>query len=56
MGRVGKKLKMIRFKQAMRDIAINKAGSRVFDLVQRSDATPTVSDELELTWDSIQLT
>jgi len=35
MGRVGKKLKMIRFKQAMRDIAKNKAGSRVFDLVQK---------------------
>ena len=45
MGRVGKKLKMIRFKQAMRDIAINKAGSRVFDLVQRSDATPMRSNE-----------
>ena len=36
---------MIRFKQAMRDIAKNKAGSRVFDLVQRGDATPMRSNE-----------
>ena len=45
MGRVGKKLKMIRFKQAMRDIAKNKALGRIFDQNQRSDASPMRNNE-----------
>ena len=45
MGRIGKKLKMARFKQAMRDIAKNKAIGKVFDPVQRTDDAPKRNTE-----------
>ena len=45
MGRIGKKLKMKRFKQALRDIARNKAVTRVFDQIERIDDSPKRNSE-----------
>lgn len=45
MGRIGKKLKMKRFKQALKDIAKNKAVMRVFDQIERNDGSPKRNSE-----------
>lgn len=45
MGRIGKKLRMKRFKQALRDIARNKAVTRVFDQIERADDSPKRNSE-----------
>lgn len=45
LGRIGKKLKMKRFKQALRDIARNKAVTRLFDQIERTDDSPKRNSE-----------
>jgi hypothetical protein len=45
MGRIGKKLKIKTFKQALRDFARNKAVTRVLDQIERADDSPKRNSE-----------